>query len=116
MIGRRSRLKPEVALVLGSGLGDALTAGLETEAEFAFETLPGFPPASVPGHAARLTLGSLFGVARGGVLRPRALLRGPRDGPATTLIPRLSEALGARAFCPDECRRRSGPDTCAWGS
>ena len=97
IIGRRSRLKPDVALVLGSGLGDALTAGLETEAEFGFETLPGFPAASVPGHAGRMTLGRLHGVGVA-VFAGRVHYYEGHGIAATTMIPRLAAALGAHTI------------------
>jgi purine-nucleoside phosphorylase len=97
MIGRHSRLTPEVALVLGSGLGDTLAGDLEIEAEFAFETLPGFPPASVPGHAGRMTLGRLHGAAVAVFAGRVHYYEGHGIG-ATTLIPRLAAALGVHTI------------------
>jgi purine-nucleoside phosphorylase len=54
-------LVPEVAIILGSGLGTAVSA-LEEDASLSFGELPGFPTPTVPGHAGRLTLGELVGV------------------------------------------------------
>jgi len=93
LIRERVRLQPEVAVVLGSGLGDAVAGDIASEHEFAFESLAGFPPSSVPGHPGRLVMGELYGV-------PAALFRGRihyYEGHgiiATTLIPRVASALG----------------------
>jgi len=96
-IRARSALVPDVAVVLGSGLGDAVSADVRTEAEFAYESLPGFPPPTVPGHAGRLVLGELFGVPAAVFLGRVHLYEGHGSG-ATTLIPRLAAALRAGAI------------------
>ncbi|MGA2514270.1 MAG: purine-nucleoside phosphorylase [Candidatus Limnocylindrales bacterium] len=57
----RSTIRPEVGLVLGSGLGGVADA-LVLEAEIRFEDLPGWPGATAPGHAGRLLFGRLSGV------------------------------------------------------
>jgi len=44
-------LAPQVALVLGSGLGPALGDELQEAASLPYTDLPGFPPTAVPGHA-----------------------------------------------------------------
>lgn len=53
---------PDVALVLGSGLG-ALAAQVDVDAEIPFAELPGFPAphATVAGHGGRLLVGELAG-------------------------------------------------------
>lgn len=61
VVRSRSALRPEVAIVLGSGL-DAAAANVEEDASLSFEDLPGFPRPSVPGHAGRVILGRLAGV------------------------------------------------------
>ena len=83
--GRRGRPRraigvgPGCAIVLGSGLGPALGDDLRSRtivratASFRASRRP-----RVPGHAGRLVLGRLAGVAGGGVPRARPLLRGPR--------------------------------------
>jgi purine-nucleoside phosphorylase len=50
-----------VGIVLGSGLG-ALADELTDAVAVPFAELPGWPPASAPGHAGRLLLGRLDGV------------------------------------------------------
>ena len=52
--------EPEVALVLGTGLG-ALAEEIETVAELAYAAIPGFPEPTVESHAGRLLLGTLGG-------------------------------------------------------
>jgi purine-nucleoside phosphorylase len=52
---------PQVGIVLGSGLG-ALADELTDATAVPFAELPGWPPASAPGHAGRLVLARLDGV------------------------------------------------------
>ena len=86
-------LVPEVALILGSGLGP-LADEIEVAADLPYADLPGFAPSTAPGHAGRLVLGTLDG-------RPVVAMRGrlhPYDGvpPAQVAFPvRVMHALGA---------------------
>lgn len=89
-------LEPEVAVVLGSGLGSALP-GLEETAAFSFGDLPGFPPATVPGHEGRLVLGRIAGV-QVGVFFGRIHLYEHGAMSTCSLTSRLAAALGARAI------------------
>jgi purine-nucleoside phosphorylase len=57
----RTKLRPTVGLVLGSGLG-GLADELQLEVAIPFGELPGWPPATAPGHAGRLLFGRLNGV------------------------------------------------------
>ena len=57
----RTDLRPRVGLVLGSGLG-GLADALDLEVAIPFGELPGWPPATAPGHAGRLLFGRLSGV------------------------------------------------------
>ncbi len=57
----RTSLRPRVGMVLGSGLG-GLADAVEVESAFSFSELPGWPPATAPGHAGRLVFGHLGGV------------------------------------------------------
>ncbi len=61
VIRSRTDLVPRVAVVLGSGLGEAL-GGLVEADSLPYPELPGFPAPAVPGHAGRLALGELAGV------------------------------------------------------
>ena len=59
-IKKLSRLRPTLALVLGSGFNHVLRE-LETDAEIPFAKLPGFPKPSVAGHDGKLCIGRLGG-------------------------------------------------------
>jgi len=88
-----SDVVPEVALVLGSGLGP-LADEIEVDAEIPYGELPGFVASTAPGHAGRLVVGRLDG-------RPVVAMRGrmhPYDGlpAAQVAFPvRVMHALGA---------------------
>ena len=87
---------PEVAIILGSGLGPALH-GLEPAVEMAFGDLPGFPTPTVPGHDGRLVLGSLSGVAVAAFLGRVHLYEG-HPMHLVTLPTRLAAELGVRTL------------------
>ena len=53
-----SRLRPTLALVLGSGFHHVLSE-LRVDAEMPYGRLPGFPPTGVSGHAGKLLIGHL---------------------------------------------------------
>jgi purine-nucleoside phosphorylase len=56
----RTALAPDVAIVLGTGLG-ALARDIRVEASFPYGELPGFVQSTVESHAGRLLLGTLEG-------------------------------------------------------
>ena len=90
----RTDAAPEIALVLGSGLG-ALADAAEDAESFATADVPGYPASTVAGHAGRLVFGRLEG-RRVLFIQGRAHLyegHGPR---AVTFSVRLAHALGAR--------------------
>src|SRR5206468_8895533 len=64
----RSRTRPEVGIVLGTGLGDFADA-LAVEAVIPYRKIPHFPVSTVESHAGELHLGSLAG-------RPVAVMKG----------------------------------------
>src|SRR3546814_20940656 len=83
---------PEVALVLGSGLG-AVAGAVKQPVSLRYADLPGFPKPTVAGHGGSLVLGRLAG-------RPVAVMQGRahyyeqgRDG-AMKLAPASLQALG----------------------
>ena len=55
-----SRLRPTLALVLGSGFNHVLSA-LDGDARVTYAKLPGFPKPSVAGHVGELVIGKLGG-------------------------------------------------------
>lgn len=57
-IRRRSDLRPEVAVILGTGLS-ALGDDIDTEVAVPYEEIPHFPLATVESHSGRLILGQL---------------------------------------------------------
>jgi purine-nucleoside phosphorylase len=57
----RTALRPEVGIVLGSGLG-AFAAQLEAPVAIPFAEIPYFPPSTVPGHSGRFVTGTIAGV------------------------------------------------------
>jgi purine-nucleoside phosphorylase len=57
-----SEVEPRVGLVLGSGLG-ALADELESRVEIPYGDIPGWPVSTAIGHAGKLVLGTLEGVA-----------------------------------------------------
>lgn len=60
VVRSRSTLQPDVAIVLGTGLG-GLTEEIQCETAIGYEEIPGFPLSTVESHAGRLLLGSLGG-------------------------------------------------------
>jgi purine-nucleoside phosphorylase len=59
-ISKHTRLKPKVAVILGSGLG-ALADSLADAVAFGYHELPHFPATTVAGHRGRLIVGRLEG-------------------------------------------------------
>ena len=59
-IRSKSSIVPEIALVLGSGLG-SLADEVQVDAIFPYNEIPGFTPSTVSGHAGKLIAGTLAG-------------------------------------------------------
>ena len=57
-IAARTRLRPRLAIWLGSGFG-GLAEGIEVEARIPYAAIPGFTRPTVPGHAGELVFGRL---------------------------------------------------------
>ena len=92
----RTGLVPELALVLGSGLG-SLADEVEDATVLPTSEVPGYPASTVQGHAGRLVLGTLAG-------RPVLVVQGrvhlyEGHPPRALGFPvRLAHALGARGL------------------
>jgi purine-nucleoside phosphorylase len=95
----RADVQPVAGIVLGSGLGDAITvawdlAGSGQRIEIPYGELPGFPPPTVPGHAGKLWLGEIGG-------RPVAFFQGRihfyegHPMPLASITTRVAAGLGA---------------------
>jgi purine-nucleoside phosphorylase len=96
VIRKRTGLRPEVAIVLGTGLG-ALTREIEVDAEIPYDRIPGFPLSTVESHSGRLLVGRLAG-------RPVAAMQGRfhryegYDLQQVTFAVRVLHALGAETL------------------
>ena len=96
VVRARTTLRPEIAIVLGTGLG-ALGSEIEVESEIAYGDIPGFPLSTVETHAGRLLAGRLAG-------RPVVAMQGRfhryegYDLQQVTFPVRVLHALGARTL------------------
>ena len=90
----RTDLVPEIALVLGSGLG-ALADDVEDAVVIPTSDVPHYPESTVPGHAGRLVLGTLGGRAVL-VIQGRVHYYEGHSPREVTFPVRLAHALGAR--------------------
>lgn len=59
-IRSQSQIRPQLAVILGSGLG-ALAEEVQADAIIPYEKIPNFPVSTVPGHAGQLLVGRLMG-------------------------------------------------------
>jgi len=95
-ISARTRIKPEIGLILGSGLG-VLGDDLENAVTIPYADIPHFPISTVEGHAGELVLGRMQG-------RDVALMRGRfhqyegYEAERTTLPVRVMKELGVRTL------------------
>ena len=87
---------PDVALILGSGLG-ALADELGDATAIPFGDIPGFPQAAVAGHAGRLVIGELEGVACA-AMQGRFHMYEGHDAATVALPVRALLELGARTL------------------
>jgi purine-nucleoside phosphorylase len=87
---------PDVAIVLGSGLGD-FTAALQNAADFPYADIPNWPPSAVVGHAGRLVIGDLRG-KRVAALSGRAHYYEGHDLRTITFATRAVARLGVKTL------------------
>lgn len=59
-VRKKTSFKPEIALILGTGLGN-LAKRIKAEKVFAYDELPFFPKTTVQSHSGKLILGELGG-------------------------------------------------------
>jgi purine-nucleoside phosphorylase len=85
---------PDVAIVLGSGLGD-FTARLTDASVIPYGEIPGWPASAVIGHAGRLVVGTLAG-RRVAALSGRAHIYEGHSFQTVTFATRVLGALGVR--------------------
>jgi purine-nucleoside phosphorylase len=60
LVRSRTRIVPEVGIILGTGLG-GLAREIQVDREVPYQEIPGFPLSTVESHAGRLLLGHLGG-------------------------------------------------------
>jgi purine-nucleoside phosphorylase len=87
---------PDLAIVLGSGLGD-FTTTLQNPATFPYSEIPNWPPSSVVGHAGRLVIGDLRG-KRVAALSGRVHYYEGHDLRTVTFAARAIGLLGVRTL------------------
>ena len=107
----RTDLVPLVGIVLGSGLG-GLADALAVDASIPFADLPGWPPATAPGHVGRLLLGRLEGVPVATLLGRLHLYEGNAPGLVVQPV-LLMGRLGARAVVLTNASGGVNPDYAA---
>ncbi|HEX5938530.1 MAG TPA: purine-nucleoside phosphorylase [Actinomycetota bacterium] len=101
-VRERTDVAPVAGVVLGSGLGDAISvawdrSGSGKPVEIPYADLPGFPATTVPGHAGRLWLGTIGG-------RPIVFFQGRihfyegNPMPLASITSRVAFGLGARTM------------------
>jgi purine-nucleoside phosphorylase len=96
LIRQRSPLQPQIAIVLGTGLG-GFADKLENQTAIPYSEIPHFPRPTVEGHAGRLVLGSFAGT-------PLAVMQGrvhPYEGysPRQVIYPiQVLARLGIRTL------------------
>jgi len=93
---RLSRLRPALAIILGSGFHNVPEA-LDKDAEVSYTELPGFPPVGVSGHAGKLFVGRLGGTPTM-VLSGRAHFYEGHPMPVVTFAVRALAAYGIKAL------------------
>jgi purine-nucleoside phosphorylase len=59
-IRKKTTLKPDVGIILGTGLGQ-LAQSIEIESTISYDKMPNFPVSTVESHAGRLIFGTLSG-------------------------------------------------------
>jgi purine-nucleoside phosphorylase len=92
--GRIGAAPPDVAIVLGSGLGD-FTAALQGATTIDYASIPNWPASTVIGHAGRLVVGTLSG-KRVAALSGRAHFYEGHDLRVVTFATRVLGLLGVR--------------------
>lgn len=86
----------EVGLILGSGLGNSITS-LTDEKAIAYDKIPGFPAATVPGHSGEWVSGIMHG-KRVAIMRGRFHYYEGHSIDDVTLPVRVMQRLGAKTL------------------
>lgn len=54
---KQIKLSPKIAIILGSGLGEAVVESIQNQKKIAYKTIPHFPVSTVQGHTGQLIAG-----------------------------------------------------------
>lgn len=95
-VRRVTEVSPDVALILGSGLG-ALADDIQAATTIPYAEIPAFPRSTVEGHRGELVIGTLGG-CRVAVMRGRFHFYEGYELEQTTFPVRVLRALGARTL------------------
>ena len=95
---------PDVAVVLGSGLGD-FASGLQNATSMPYGEIPNWPASAVIGHAGTLVVGTLGG-KRVAALAGRAHFYEGHDLRTVTFATRVLGRLGVAVADPHQRGRR----------
>ena len=95
-VGERIGPRPDVAIVLGSGLGD-FAATLAERTSFAYGDIPHWPASAIVGHAGTLVVGTLAG-KRVAALSGRAHFYEGHDLRTVTFATRVIGMLGVKTI------------------
>jgi purine-nucleoside phosphorylase len=107
-IQNRTQIAPQIAIILGSGLG-ALVDDVQVDVAFPYREIPGFPVSTVTGHAGQLVLGTLEG-------KPVVVMQGrfhAYEGYPMSLVifpVRVMRALGATSLIVTNAAGGLNPD------
>ena len=93
-VRKKTDFVPEVALVLGSGLGN-YAENINIEAEISYSEIPGFPVSTVPGHAGKFIFGTV-GDVKVVCMKGRVHFYEGYDVTDAVLPARLMKMLGAK--------------------
>ena len=94
-IQSRTKLRPRIALILGSGLG-AFADQLSSAKRIPYGTIPGFPRSTAEGHSGQLVIGQVAGVPIA-VMQGRVHLYEGYSAKEVTFPMRVLGRLGIRA-------------------
>lgn len=95
-VRKHSRLKPQVAILLGTGLG-GVAKRIKAEARIPYHDLDGMPRATAESHKGEVVLGTLAGVPVVAFSGRLHCYEG--HSPADVVVPvRLAKALGAKVL------------------
>ncbi len=95
-VRERTDFVPDIALVLGSGLG-GFTKNVDIKAEVPYEEIPGFPRSTVQGHRGRFVFG-LIGEAKAVIMDGRVHYYEGYAMKDVVLPARLMRLMGARVL------------------